>query len=93
MQNWKAVKVKQLFQYLQLGDLWPSEILIKITDVSADSLTKKMLKTLHCKIFPKRYAWISVTFLGFISFEQVTGNNRLRTWNVPDFRNLVDLNK
>ena len=23
---------------------------------------------MHCKNFPKRYAWLSVTFLGFISF-------------------------
>ena len=34
----------------------------------------------HCKNFPKRYAWLSVTFLGFISFEQVTGNNRFRPY-------------
>ena len=47
----------------------------------------------HCKNFPKRYAWLSVTFLGFISFEQVAGNNRIWPWNVPDFRNLVDLSE
>ena len=31
---------------------------------------------LHCKNFPKRYAWLSVTFLDFISFEQVTESTR-----------------
>ena len=34
--------------------------------------------SVHCKNFPKRYAWLSVTFLGFISFEQVAGNNGFR---------------
>ena len=28
----------------------------------------------HCKNFPKRYAWLSVTFLDFIYFEHDTGN-------------------
>ena len=49
--------------------------------------------SLHCKNFPKRYAWLSVTFLSFISFEQVTGNNKFRQWKVPDFRKLVDLSE
>ena len=34
--------------------------------------------TLHCMNFPKRCALLSVTFLGFISFEQVAGNNGFR---------------
>ena len=61
-------------------------------------LIKFLLSTLYNRVhhhtvrfFPKRYARISVTFLGFIGFEQVTGNNRFRPWNVPDLRNLVDL--
>ena len=33
---------------------------------------------LRCKNFLKRYAWLSITFLVFISFEHVTGNNRFR---------------
>ena len=45
----------------------------------------------HCKNFPKRYAWLSVTFVGFTSFEQVTGNNGFRPWNSSHFRNLVNL--
>ena len=35
---------------------------------------------IHCKNFPKRYAWLSVTFLGFISFEQLAGNNWFGPW-------------
>ena len=47
----------------------------------------------HCKNFPKRYAWLSVTFLGFIRFEQVAGNKGFVPENVPDFSNLVDLSE
>ena len=38
---------------------------------------KNQLIFIHCKNFSKRYAWLSVTFLDFISFEQVTGNIRV----------------
>ena len=49
---------------------------------------------IHCKNFPKSYAWLSVTFLGFISFEQVAVEiTGLVPENVPDFRNLVDLSE
>ena len=48
---------------------------------------------IYCKNFPKLYAWLSVTFLGFISFEQVAGNKGFVPENVPDFRNLVDLSE
>ena len=47
------------------------------------------LLNVHCKNFMKRYAWLSVTFLGFISFEQVAGNNGFRPLKRPDFRNSV----
>ena len=37
---------------------------------------KNYFATLYTvRIFPKRYAWLSVIFLSFVSFEQVTGNN------------------
>ena len=37
--------------------------------------TLPRINPIHCKNFPKCYAWLSVTFLGFISFEKVAGNN------------------
>ena len=49
-------------------------------------LTISYCRLLNCKNFTWRYAWISVTFLGFISFEQVTGNNKFHPWDDPNFR-------
>ena len=42
--------------------------------------------SVHSKNFPKRYAWLSVTFLDFICFDQVTGNIRFLPWKHSWFR-------
>ncbi|XP_015922603.1 uncharacterized protein [Parasteatoda tepidariorum] len=41
-----TVKIKQLLQDLQLGDMRPSQLLSKMSDLSAGNLTDNILKTL-----------------------------------------------
>ena len=44
----------------------------------ATPFTLTLDSKVHCKNFSKRYAWLSETFLAFISFEQVAGKNGFR---------------
>ena len=48
----ETVKIKQLLQDLQLGDMRPSQLLSKMTDLSATNLSETMLKTLWMNRLP-----------------------------------------
>ena len=74
--NWIALEnVKNLLHVIMIVNHKRKLIFVyRKFEVSFFSLC--MMLVIHCKNFPKRCAWLSVTFLGFISFEQVTGNNR-----------------
>lgn len=48
----ETVKIKQLLQDLQLGDMRPSQLLSKMSDLAAGNLTDTMLKTLWMNRLP-----------------------------------------
>lgn len=48
----ETVKIKQLLQDLQLGDMRPSQLLSKMSDLSAGNLTDNILKTLWMNRLP-----------------------------------------